>query len=43
MHISLQIWKSKINLEEGIAETVNWVKENLNKFDDEILEFNLRA
>ncbi len=36
-------WKSKISLEEGIAETVNWVKENLNNFDDEILEFNLRA
>ena len=36
-------WKAKISLEEGIAETVDWVKENLNKFDNESLSFNLRA
>ena len=36
-------WKAKISLEDGIDETVNWVKENLNKFDNENLSFNLRA
>ena len=36
-------WKAKISLEDGIDETVNWVKENLDKFDNENLSFNLRA
>ena len=36
-------WKPKISLEEGIAETVNWVKDNVEKFDNESLSVNLRA
>ena len=36
-------WKPKITLEEGITETVNWVKNNINSFENENLNFNLRA
>ena len=36
-------WRPKISLEEGITETVNWVKDNLKDFDNESLNFNLRA
>ena len=36
-------WKAKITLKEGIAETVGWVKENFEKFENENLNFSLRA
>ena len=36
-------WKPKITLEEGITETVNWVKDNFEEFNNENLSFNLRA
>ncbi len=36
-------WKPQISIDEGIKDTVNWVKENINKFENENLEFNLRA
>ena len=36
-------WSPKITLEHGIEETVDWVKKNLDSFDDENLSFRLRA
>jgi dTDP-glucose 4,6-dehydratase len=36
-------WFPKISLEDGIKETVDWVKKNLNKFENENLSFILRA
>ena len=36
-------WKAKISLEEGIEETVSWVKTNISKFENENLNFTLRA
>jgi dTDP-glucose 4,6-dehydratase len=36
-------WQPKIGLEEGIEETVNWVKKNIESFENENLSFNLRA
>jgi dTDP-glucose 4,6-dehydratase len=36
-------WKPEISIEEGIKETVDWVKENMNNFENENLEFILRA
>tara|TARA_B110000027_G_scaffold131306_1_gene155393 strand:- start:10237 stop:11223 length:987 start_codon:yes stop_codon:yes gene_type:complete len=36
-------WKPEISIEEGIKETVDWVKQNMNNFENENLEFILRA
>tara|TARA_B100000780_G_scaffold278517_1_gene252284 strand:- start:76 stop:1062 length:987 start_codon:yes stop_codon:yes gene_type:complete len=36
-------WKPEISIEEGIKETVDWVQENMNNFENENLEFILRA
>ena len=36
-------WKSNISIEEGVKETVSWVKDNLDNFKNENLEFILRA
>ena len=36
-------WKAKISIKEGVKETVDWVKNNIHKFDNENLEFILRA
>jgi dTDP-glucose 4,6-dehydratase len=36
-------WKSQITIEEGVRETVSWVKDNLENFKNENLEFILRA
>jgi dTDP-glucose 4,6-dehydratase len=36
-------WKPEISIEEGIKETVDWVKKNMNNFENENLEFILRA
>ena len=36
-------WKPEISIEEGIKETVDWVKNNMNNFENENLEFILRA
>jgi dTDP-glucose 4,6-dehydratase len=36
-------WEPKITLEEGIKETVDWVKNNMEHFKNEKLEFELRA
>jgi dTDP-glucose 4,6-dehydratase len=36
-------WKPEISIDEGIKETVDWVKNNMNNFKNENLEFQLRA
>ena len=36
-------WQAKISLKEGISETVQWVEKNFEKFENENLDFNLRA
>ena len=36
-------WKPEISINEGIKETVDWVKNNMNNFKNENLEFQLRA
>ena len=36
-------WKPEISIDEGIKETVEWVRKNLNKFENENLNFELRA
>ena len=36
-------WKPEISIDEGIKETVDWVKENMNNFKNENSEFQLRA
>jgi len=36
-------WKPEISINEGIKETVDWVKDNMNNFKNENLKFQLRA
>ena len=36
-------WKPEITIDQGIKETVDWVKENMNNFENENLNFQLRA
>jgi dTDP-glucose 4,6-dehydratase len=36
-------WRPEISIGEGIKETVDWVKENMNNFENENLDFQLRA
>jgi dTDP-glucose 4,6-dehydratase len=36
-------WKPKMSLEDGVAETVDWVKNNIEDLDREELNFTLRA
>jgi dTDP-glucose 4,6-dehydratase len=36
-------WKPKISIEEGVKETVDWVKKNLDKLKNENSNFILRA
>ena len=36
-------WKPEISIDEGVKETVEWVRKNLNKFENENLNFELRA
>ena len=36
-------WKPEISIDEGIKETVDWVKDNMNNFKNENLKFQLRA
>ena len=36
-------WKSKVSIKEGVEETVNWVKKNIEEFKKQNLDFILRA
>ncbi len=36
-------WKAEISIDDGIKDTVNWVRDNLKKFENENLNFQLRA
>ncbi len=36
-------WKPEISIDEGIKETVDWVKKNMENFKNENLNFQLRA
>ena len=36
-------WRPEISIDEGIKETVDWVKKNMKNFENESLNFQLRA
>ena len=36
-------WKAEISIDDGIKETVDWVKKNMSNFENENLNFQLRA
>ena len=36
-------WRPEISIDDGIKETVDWVKKNMKNFENESLNFQLRA